>query len=84
MSRWYIHKLSPVLGNLTQKIRGDFEVKTDHQALARKPNLVLINKKTTCHLVDSAVLAEHSENIDLTTKDSPILKTCERLFLKKL
>ena len=42
------------------KILWDFEIKTDHLIPARRPDLVLINKKErTCQLVDFAVPANH-------------------------
>ena len=43
------------------QILGYFEIQTGHQILARKPNLVSINrKKITRHQVDFP--AEHNEN----------------------
>ena len=54
--KWYMHKPESVLENETHKILWDFEIKTDHLIPARRPDLVLINKKERpCHLVDFAV-----------------------------
>ena len=51
-----MHKLESVLWNETLKILLDFEIQMDYQTTTRRPNLVLINKKTpTCRLVDFAV-----------------------------
>ena len=52
-----MHKSESVLSNETHKIIWDFEIKTDHPIPARRPDLVLINKKKkkekrTCQLVD--------------------------------
>ena len=44
-SEWYMHKRKSVPENDTNKILWDFEIKTDSQILAKKPDLVLINKK---------------------------------------
>ena len=49
-----------VLENETHKLLWDFEIKTDHLILARRPGLVIINKKErTCRIVDFAVSADH-------------------------
>ena len=40
-----MHKPESVLENETHKIIWDFEIKTDHPILARRPDLVLINTK---------------------------------------
>ena len=51
-----MHKPESVLENETHTILWDFEIKTDHLIPARRPDLVLINKKErTCQLVDFAV-----------------------------
>ena len=55
-----MHKPESVLENETHKILWDFEIQTDHLITARRPDLVLINKKKrTCHFVDFAVPADH-------------------------
>ena len=55
-----MHKLESVPENKTPKILWDFEINTDHQTLAGKPDLVLINKKKrTCHLVDFFIQVDH-------------------------
>ena len=43
--KWYMHKPESVLKNETHKILRDFEIQTDHLIPARRPDLVLINKK---------------------------------------
>ena len=42
-NRWYMHNLESE--NETHKLLWDFEVQTDHQISARRPDLILINKK---------------------------------------
>ena len=55
-----MHKTASIILNEIQKILRDLEIQTDHQILARRPDLVLINKKKkTCHQVGSLVLAVH-------------------------
>ena len=48
-----------VTENETHKILRDFEIQTDHQIPARRPNLMLINKKQIiCQLVGFAIPAD--------------------------
>ena len=44
-TKWYMHKPESVLENETHKILWDFEIQTDPLITARRPDLVLINKK---------------------------------------
>ena len=43
--KWYMLNLESVLENETHKILWDFDIQTDHQISARRPDLVIINKK---------------------------------------
>ena len=55
-NKWYIHIPEPVLENNTHKLRWDFDIYTDHLISARRPDLIIINKKKrTCKIVDFAV-----------------------------
>ena len=48
----------------THEIVSDFEVQTDHLIMARRPDLVLLNKKKlNCRLVDFDILADHKVKI---------------------
>ena len=44
-----------VLENEMNKILGAFEIRTNHQILAGKSDLVLFNKKKICHRMDFAI-----------------------------
>ena len=61
---------------------GNFKIHMDHSILARRPDLVLINKKKTCQLLDFAFPADHSESekidkfLDLAQK---LKRTVEQL-----
>ena len=60
--KWYMHKPAPVLENDTHKLQWDFDIQTDHLISARRPDLIIINKKKKkkiCKIVDFAVLADH-------------------------
>ena len=54
-----MHNPAPVLENATHKLLWDFNIQTDHLIPARKPDLIIINKKErTCKTVDFAVPAD--------------------------
>ena len=55
-----MHNLTPVLENDTYKLLWDFDIHTDHLITARRPDLIITNKrKRTCKIVDFAVPADH-------------------------
>ena len=49
-----MHNPTVVLENETYKLLWDFDIQTDHQISARRPDLIIINK-----IVDFAVPANH-------------------------
>ena len=44
-NKWYMHNLAPVLKNDMHKLLWDFNIQTDHLIPARRPDLIIINKK---------------------------------------
>ena len=59
-NKWYMYNPESVLKNETHKLLWDFEIQTDHQISARRPDLIITKKeKRTCRIVDFAVLADH-------------------------
>ena len=55
-----MHNPAPVLENNTHKLLWDFSIHTDRLISARRPDLIIINKKKrTCKIVDFAVPADH-------------------------
>ena len=60
-----MHNPESILENETHKILWDFEIQTDNLMLARRPDLVIVNKKEkkkekkTFRIVDFAVPTEH-------------------------
>ena len=55
-----MHNPAPVLGNASHKLLWDFNIQTDHLIPARRPDLIIINKKKrTCKIVDFAVPADY-------------------------
>ena len=64
-----MHNPAPVLENDSHKLLREFNIQMDHQILARRPDLIIINKKKRiCKIVDFAVPADHRIN----------LKECEK------
>ena len=56
----YMNNPAPVLENATHKLLWDFNIQTDHLIPARRPDLIIINKKKrTCKIVDFAVPVDH-------------------------
>ena len=45
-NRMYMHNPAPVLENATHELQWDFNIQTDHLIPARRPDLIIINKKT--------------------------------------
>ena len=54
--KWCEHEPESVLENEDHKILCDFSIQTDHVIEARRPNLVLVNKKERiCKIIDFEV-----------------------------
>ena len=58
--KWYMHNPGAVLENDTHQFLWDFDIETDPIISARRPDLIIMNKKKrTCKSVDFAVPADH-------------------------
>ena len=44
-NKWYVHNPAAVLEDDTHKLLWDFDIHTDHLISARRPDLIIINKK---------------------------------------
>ena len=54
--KWYEHEPESVLGTEDYKILWDFSIQTDHVIEARRPDLVVVDKKEKiCEIIDFAV-----------------------------
>ena len=54
--KWYEHELESVLENEDYKIFWDFSIQTDHVIEARRPDLVVVDKKErSCKMINFAV-----------------------------
>ena len=75
--------LAPVLENDSHKLLWDFNIQTDHLIPARRPNLIIINKKKRIwKIVDFAVPADHRTNLKESEKKDKYLNLAREL--KKL
>ena len=71
-----MHNPAPVLENDTHKLLWDFNIQTDNLIPARRPDLIIINKKKKkgiCKIVDLAVPAEHRINLKESKKKDKYL-----------
>ena len=78
-----MHNPAPVLENDSHKFLTDFNIQTDHLIPARRPDLIIINKrKRICKIVDFAVPADHRINLKEGEKKDKYLDLAREL--KKL
>ena len=78
-----MHNPAPVLENDSHKLLWDFNIQTDHLIPARRPELIIINKKKrTCKIVDFAVQADHRIKLKECEKKDKYLDLAREL--KKL
>ena len=62
-NKWYMHNPAPVLENDSHKLLWDFNIQTDHLIPARRPDLIIINKrKRICKIIDFAVPEDNRIN----------------------
>ena len=77
--------LAPVLENDTHKLQWDFDAQTDHPIPARRPNLIIINKKKRiCKIVDFAVPADHRIKLKEYEKDKYLDLARKKLWNMKV
>ena len=78
-----MHNPAPVLENDSHKLVWDFNIQTDHLIPARRPGLIIINKrKRICKIVDFAVPTDHRINLKEGEKKDKYLDLVREL--KKL
>ena len=78
-----MHNPAPVVENGTHKLLWDFDIHMNHLITARRPDLIIINKKKrTCKIVDFAVPADHRIKLKECEKKDKYLDLAREL--KKL
>ena len=74
---------APVQENDTHKLLWDFNIQTDHLIPARRPDLIIIDKKKRiCQIVDFVVPVDHKINLKECAKKDKYLDLAREL--KKL
>ena len=78
-NKWYMHNPAPVLENDSHKLLWDFNIQTDQLIPARRPDLIIINKKKKriCKIVDFALPADHRINLKESEKKDKYLEKHE-------
>ena len=75
-----MHNPAPVLENNTHKLLWDFDLHTDRLISARRPDLIIINRKMrTCKIVDYAVPADHRVKLKENEKKDKYLDFAREL-----
>ena len=80
-----MHNPAAVLENDPHKLLWDFAIQTDNLILARRPDLIIINKKKkkkTCKIVDFAVPADHRIKLKECEKKDKYLDLARELKKK--
>ena len=79
-----MHNPASVLENDTHKLLWDFDIHMDHLISAKRPDLIIINKKQKriCKIVDFAVPADHRIKLKECEKKDKYLDLAREL--KKL
>ena len=76
-----MHNPASVQGNNTHKLVWDFDINTDRLISARRPDLIIINKKKrTCKIVDFAVQADHRIKLKECEKKDKYLELARELI----
>ena len=79
-NKWYMHNQVPVLEYDTHKLLWDFDIHTDHLISARRPDLIIINKKKrTCKIVELAVPDDHRIKLKECEKKDKYLELAREL-----
>ena len=75
-NKWYEHEQERVLENEDHKIFWDFSIQTDHVIEARRPDLVVVNKKgRSCKMNDFEVPGDSRIEEKEKDKDLKNIKT---------
>ena len=83
INKWYMHNPPPVLENDSHKLLWDFNIQTDQLISARRPGLIIINKKKRiCKIVNFAVPTDLRINLKECEKKDKYLDLAREL--KKL
>ena len=80
-----MHNPAPILKNDTHNFLWDFGIHTDHLITARRPDLIITNKKNrTCKIVDFAVSADRRIKLKECEKNDKYLDLARELKKKNV
>ena len=75
-----MHNPAAILKNDTHKLLWDFDIQTNYLISARRPDLIVINKKKrTCKIVNFAVQADHRIKLKESEKKDKYLDLAREL-----
>ena len=75
-----MHNPVPVRENDTHKLLWDFNIQTNHLILARRQDLIIINKRNRiCKIVEFAVPTDHRINLKESEKKDKYLDLAREL-----
>ena len=76
-----MHNPASALENDTHKLLWDFDIQMDYLISARRPDLIIINKKKkrTCKIVDFAIPADHRIKLKESGKKDKYLDLAREL-----
>ena len=79
-NKWYMHNSESVQKNKMHKLLCDFEIQMDHQISARRPDLIIFNKKERiCRIVDFTTLVDHKVKLKESEKRDKYLNLAREL-----
>ena len=82
-NKWYMHNPESVPENETHKVVWDFDIQTDHQISARRPYLVIVNKKQkTYWIVEFTALVDHRGKLKVGKKRDKYMDLAKELKKK--
>ena len=59
--KWYDHCAEAVIENANMKLLWDFNIQTDKAIEARRLDLILVNNKNECQIIDIAIPGDESD-----------------------
>ena len=87
-NKWYMHNPAPAPENDSHKLLWDFNIQTERLIPARRPDLIIINKrKRICTIVDFVVSADHRINLkkgEMKDKFLDLVRELKKLWNMKV
>ncbi|XP_068756858.1 uncharacterized protein [Montipora capricornis] len=85
--KWYQHVPEPVLENERCKILWDFTIQTDHVIEARKPDMIVVEKRNKCCKIIDFAIAHYSrieeKEVEKVVKYQNLARELKKLWKMK-